>query len=87
MRSFGNVPCEKATMISIAASAPLPDLIRSYHLRPVGSASSSGLPREEVREEAHVVRVVGDDEEVERARELHRLAAVEAVISSPRANR
>ena len=44
MRSFGNVPCEKATMISIAASAPLPDWIMSYHFRPVGSASSSGLP-------------------------------------------
>ena len=43
MRSFGKVPCEKATMISIAA-APLPDWIMSYHLRPVGSASRSGLP-------------------------------------------
>ena len=31
-------------MISIAASAPLPDWIMSYHWRPVGSASSSGLP-------------------------------------------
>ena len=33
------------------------------------------LAREEVGEEAHVVRVIGDHEEVERARELHRLPA------------
>ena len=31
-------------MISIAASEPLPALIMSYHLRPVGSARISGLP-------------------------------------------
>ena len=62
-------------MISIAASAPLPDLIMSYHLRPVGSARSSGLPAKRSREEAHVVRVVGDDEEIERPRQLRRLAA------------
>ena len=38
MIAWGNVPCEKAMMISIAASAPLPLWIMSYHLRPVGSA-------------------------------------------------
>ena len=75
IRSFGNVPWEKATMISIAASAPLPDWIISYHFRPVGSREHFGLPREEVGEEAHVVRVVADHEEIERAGELHRLAA------------
>jgi len=31
-------------MISSAAWPPSPDWIMSYHLRPVGSASSSGLP-------------------------------------------
>jgi hypothetical protein len=31
-------------MISMAASGPLPDPIMSYHRRPVGSASTSGLP-------------------------------------------
>ena len=44
MSSFGNVPWENAPMMSSAASAPLPDWIMSYHLRPVGSASISGLP-------------------------------------------
>ena len=44
MSAFGNVPCEKLPMISMAASAPWPDWIMSYHLRPVGSASISGLP-------------------------------------------
>ena len=34
-----------------------------------------GLAGEERREEAHVVGVVGDDEEIERPRELHPLAA------------
>jgi hypothetical protein len=34
-----------------------------------------GLPRKEIRKEAHVVRVVGHDEEVERSRQLHRLTA------------
>jgi hypothetical protein len=42
--AFGNVPCENATMISIAASAPLPDWTMSYQRRPVASASTSGLP-------------------------------------------
>ena len=69
-----------------AASAPFPDWIRSYHLRPVGIREHLGLSREEIGEEAHVVGVVGDDEKVERARELHRLAAG-GVISSPRAKR
>ena len=31
-------------MIWMAASAPPPDWTRSYHWRPVGSASISGLP-------------------------------------------
>ena len=31
-------------MISMAAAAPWPDWIMSYHLRPVGLARSSGLP-------------------------------------------
>ncbi len=42
--SLGNVPCEKATMISIAASAPLPLWTMSYQRRPVGFASSLGSP-------------------------------------------
>ncbi len=40
-----------------------------------GVGEHLGLAREEVGEEAHVVRVVGDDEEIERARELRRLSA------------
>ena len=39
-----NFPAPKAVMISIAAAAPWPVWIMSYHLRPSGSASSSGLP-------------------------------------------
>ena len=35
MRSLGKVPCEKETMISMAASAPWPDLIMSGH--PIGN--------------------------------------------------
>ena len=44
MSASGKVPWQNATMIWTAASAPCPDCIMSYHLRPVGSASSSGLP-------------------------------------------
>ena len=33
-----------------------------------------GLAREQIRKEAHIVGVIGDHEEVERTRELHRLA-------------
>ena len=61
-------------MISIAASAPLPDWIMSYQRRPVGSASMFGIAGEELREEAHVVGVVGDDQKIERPRQLRRLA-------------
>ena len=39
-----------------------------------GSARMSGFAGEEVGEEAHVVGVVGDDEEIERPRQLRRLA-------------
>ena len=63
------------TMISIAASAPLPDWIMSYHLRPVRVGQHLGVAREELREEAHVVRVIGHHEEVERTGELDLLAA------------
>ena len=62
-------------MISSAALAPWPDWIMSYHLRPCGSASKLGLAGREVGEEAHIVGVVGDDQEVERPRQLGRLAA------------
>ena len=34
-----------------------------------------GLAREEIGKKAHLVRVIGDDEKIERARELRRLAA------------
>ena len=61
-------------IISIAASAPLPDWIMSYQRRPVGSARMLGLAGKEVREEPHIVGVVGDDEEIERPRQLRRLA-------------
>jgi hypothetical protein len=43
-RASGNVPCEKATIISTAASAPWPFWIISNHLRPVGSVRSAGSP-------------------------------------------
>jgi hypothetical protein len=55
-------------MISSAACAPLPDLIMSYHLRPRRSASISGFPANRSGKIAHVVRVIGDHEEIERAR-------------------
>jgi hypothetical protein len=38
MSSFGNVPWENWTTMSIAASAPFPDCTRSYHFLPVGFA-------------------------------------------------
>ena len=59
--------------MSMAASAPWPDWIMSYHLRPSGSARISGFPAEQVGEEAHIVGMVGDDEEIERPRQLRRL--------------
>ena len=37
-------PGQKLPMMSSAASAPLPDWIMSYHLRPIGWARISGLP-------------------------------------------
>ena len=72
--AFGNLPCEKATMISMAASAPWPPTIMSCHFRPVGSAMMFGFAGQQIREEAHVVGVVGDDEKVERPRKFRRLA-------------
>jgi len=58
-------------MISIAASAPLPAWIMSYHFAARRVREHLGLAREQVREEAHVVRVVGHHEKVERGPELH----------------
>ena len=62
-------------IISRAASAPLPDL---DHVVPAPAGRIGehlGLAGEQLREEAHVVGVVGDDEEVERTGELRPLAA------------
>ena len=70
-------------MISIAASAPFPAWIMSYHLRPVGSASISGLPASRSREEAHVVGVIGHDQKVERPRQLRRLAGGRRDLFAP----
>ena len=67
-------PAPNAVMISTAAVAPWPDWIMSYQRRPVGSARSSGLAGKQIREEAHVVGMVGDDEEIERPRQLGELA-------------
>ena len=84
----GNVPFEKLSITSIAtftASCP-PFWIMSYQRLPVGSARYVGIAREQLREEAHVVGVVGHHDEVERARELPRMP-FDAVTSSPRAKR
>ena len=70
-------------MISMRGLRALAGLDHVVPRRPVGSASSSGLPAKQVREEAHVVGVVGDHEEVERARELHRLAAGGGQLLAP----
>ena len=43
-KPFGSWPLPKLTMMSIAASAPCPPRIWSYHLRPCGVPSSSGSP-------------------------------------------
>ena len=42
-----------------------------------------GLAGEQVREEAHVVGVIGDHQEVERTRQLHRLAAGRRDLLAP----
>jgi hypothetical protein len=41
---FEMVPLPKLVMISIAASAPLPEWIISFHLLPWGSAMIAGAP-------------------------------------------
>ena len=61
-------------MSSIAAAAPWPDWIMSYHRRPLGSASDIRLAGQQVVEEAHIVGMVGDDQEVERPRQLGELS-------------
>ena len=53
-------------------------LARLDHVIPLAArrvGEDLGLARDEVGEEAHVVRVIRDDEEIERARELRGLAA------------
>ncbi len=53
-------------------------LARLDHVIPLAArrvGEHLGLAREEIGEEAHVVRVIRDDEEIERARELRGLAA------------
>ena len=53
-------------------------LARLDHVIPLAAhrvGEDLGLARDEIGEEAHVVRVIGDDEEIERARELRGLAA------------
>ena len=68
-----NLPAPKAVMISTAAAAPWP---RLDHVVPAATqrvGEELGLAGEEVGEEAHVVGVVGDDEEVERPRQLGQL--------------
>ncbi len=72
---FGNWPLPKLVMMSTAACAPLPELISSYHLRPCGVASSRGSPPNQLRKETETVRVIAHDDEIERARQLHALAA------------
>ena len=62
-------------MISSAASRALAGLDHVVPLAARRVGEDFGLAGEEVGEEAHVVRVVGDHQEVERARELRRLAA------------
>jgi hypothetical protein len=44
MSSFGNVPWENWTTMSIAASAPFPACTRSYHFLPVGFARIFASP-------------------------------------------
>ena len=61
-------------IISIAASAPLPGL---DHVVPPAAGrigQDVGLPGKEIREETHIVGVVGDDQKIERPRQLRRLA-------------
>ena len=75
MRSFGNVPWREGhddLERRLRALAGL-DHVVPLAARRIGE--QLGLAGEKVGKEAHVVRVVRDDEEIERARELHRLAA------------
>ena len=62
-------------MMSSAASLPSPALIMSYQLLAGRIGEDVRLSGEQVGEEAHVVGVVGDDEEIERPRELRLLPA------------
>ena len=56
--------------MSRAASAPWPDWIMSYHLRPERIGEDLRLAGQEIREEAHIVGVIGDDQEIERPRKF-----------------
>ena len=61
-----DLECGVCALAGLDHVIPAPAGLIGEHLR---------LPGEELREEAHVVRVVGDHEEVERSGELHPLAA------------
>ena len=59
----------------MAACAPLPELISSYHFRPCGVASRRGIAADQLREKAHAVRVVCHHQEIQRSRKLGALPA------------
>ncbi len=82
--AFEIVPVPKLRMMSSAASAPWPEAIMSCHFRPCGIGHDVRGPADDQREEAEAVRVVGDHQEVERARELHRLPAVRGDLLAAR---
>ena len=61
--------------MSIAACAPLPELISSYHVLPCGVASSDRIAAHQLREKAHPVRVICHHEEIQRSRKFGTLPA------------
>ena len=73
-------------MISSAASAPFPDVIISYHLRPVGFASTSGFPARRSGKKPMLSEWSATTRK-SRGRESFTGWPLEAWISSPRASR
>ena len=73
-------------MISSAAWAPLPDMIRSYHCLPVGSARISGLPANRSGKKPMLSEWSATTRK-SRGRDSFTGWPLEAVISSPRARR
>ena len=70
-------------MMSIAASAPLPDWIMSYHFLPCGSASTSGSPAKSSGKKPMPSEWSATTRKSSGRDELHRLAARRGDLLAP----